>query len=98
MTIQEAQKIVDEWIKTYGVKYYGELTNFAILVEEVGELGRLLARHFGEQSFKPGEEPQNIQEEITDEMADILFVLICLSNQMNIDLQAALEKNLNKKT
>lgn len=98
MTIQEAQRTVDEWIKTYGVKYYGELTNFAILTEEVGELGRLFARHFGEQSFKPGQEPQNIQEEIADEMADILFVLICLSNQMNIDLQAAMEKNLNKKT
>lgn len=98
MTILEAQKKVDNWIKTYGVKYYNELTNFAILTEEVGELARLFARHFGEQSFKPGCEPQNIQEEIADEMADILFVLICLSNQMNIDLQSALEKNLNKKT
>ncbi len=98
MTIQEAQKTVDEWIKNYGVKYYNEMTNFAILTEEVGELARLFARHFGEQSFKLGQEPQNIQEEIADEMADILFVLICLSNQMNIDLQEALEKNLNKKT
>jgi len=98
MTIQEAQKIVDDWIKTYGVKYYSELTNFAILTEEVGELARLFARHFGEQSFKPGQEPENIQKEIADEMADILFVLICLANQMNIDLQEALKNNLIKKT
>lgn len=98
MNIQEAQKNVDEWIKTYGVKYYHEMTNLAILVEEVGELARLFARHFGEQSFKPGGEPENIQDAIADEMADILFVLICLSNQMNIDLQSALEKNIQKKT
>lgn len=98
MTIQDAQKNVDQWIKTYGVKYYNEMTNFAILVEEVGELARLLARHYGEQSFKPGHEPENIQEAISDEIADILFVLICLSNQMNIDLQTALEKNILKKT
>lgn len=98
MTIEEAQKIVDEWIKNYGVKYYNEMTNFTILTEEVGELARLFARHFGEQSFKAGQEPENIHEAIADEMADILFVLICLSNQMNINLQSALEKNLLKKT
>jgi NTP pyrophosphatase (non-canonical NTP hydrolase) len=98
MTIQQAQKIVDEWIKSYGVRYYNEMTNFVILTEEVGELARLFARHFGEQSFKPGHEPENIIHEIADEMADIFFVLICLANQMNIDLQTALEKNINKKT
>lgn len=98
MSIEEAQKLVDEWIKSYGVKYYSEMTNFTILVEEVGELGRLFARHYGEQSFKPDQEPENIQEAIADEMADILFVLICLANQQNINLQSALEKNLEKKT
>lgn len=97
-SLSHIQKIVDEWIKTYGVRYYNEMTNLAILMEETGELARLFARHFGEQSFKKGHEPQNIQQEIADEMADILFVLVCLANQMNIDLEEAFVKNIQKKT
>ena len=93
-TIQQARENVDQWIKTVGVKYFNELTNLGILMEEVGELSRIMVRKFGDQSFK------NKEEEIllADEMADILFVLICLANQTGIDLATALEKNIQKKT
>jgi NTP pyrophosphatase (non-canonical NTP hydrolase) len=94
MTIEEAQKIVDEWIKTTGVRYFNELTNTAMLMEEVGEVARIMARRFGEQSFKPSDK----EVDLADEMADVLFVLICLANQTGIDLTAALQKNLDKKT
>lgn len=94
MTIQDAQKIVDEWIKTTGVRYFNELTNTAMLMEEVGEVARIMARRYGEQSFKPSDK----EVDLADEMADVLFVLICLANQTGIDLTAALQKNLDKKT
>ncbi|MBQ8806871.1 MAG: nucleotide pyrophosphohydrolase [Bacteroidaceae bacterium] len=93
MTIEEAQKTVDQWIKTYGVRYFSELTNMAILTEEVGELARVMARKYGEQSFKPGE-----KDNIADEMADILWVLICLANQTGVNLTDALRANIDKKT
>ncbi len=93
MTLKEAQKIVDDWIKTYGVRYYNELTNMALLTEEVGEVARIMARLYGEQSAKPGE-----KLDLADELADVLFVLICIANQTGIDLTEALEKNLQKKT
>ena len=94
MTIQKAQEKVDVWIKTVGVKYFSELTNLGILMEEVGELSRIMVRKYGDQSFK------NKEEELllADEMADILFVLICLANQTGVDLTTALEKNIQKKT
>ena len=94
ITIQAAQERVDEWIKTVGVKYFSELTNMGILMEEVGELSRILVRKYGDQSFKNEEEALLL----ADEMADILFVLICLANQTGIDLSAAFEKNIHKKT
>lgn len=94
MTIAEAQKIVDEWIKTTGIRYFNELTNTAILMEEVGEVARIMARKYGEQSFKKSDEEVNL----ADEMADVLFVLICLANQTGIDLTQALQQNLEKKT
>ena len=94
MTIQEAQEIVDRWIKKYGVRYFNELTNMVLLTEEVGELARIIARKYGEQSFKESDKEKNMEEE----MADIFFVLICLANQTGVDLTAALEKNLKKKT
>jgi NTP pyrophosphatase (non-canonical NTP hydrolase) len=94
ITIQAAQAKVDEWIKTIGVKYFSELTNLGILMEEVGELSRIMVRKYGEQSFKDKEAPM----EIGDEMADILFVLICLANQTGVDLTKAFEQNLLKKT
>lgn len=94
MTIKEAQDIVDNWIKTYGVRYFNELTNMALLTEEVGELARIIARRYGEQSFKASDEGRDL----ADEMADVMFVLICLANQTGIDLTAALKKNLDKKT
>jgi NTP pyrophosphatase (non-canonical NTP hydrolase) len=93
MTIQEAQQKVDKWITTTGVRYFSELTNTAILMEEVGELARIMARKYGEQSFKAGETDENM----ADEMADILWVLICLANQTGVDLTNALEKNIDKK-
>jgi NTP pyrophosphatase (non-canonical NTP hydrolase) len=93
MTIQEAQDIVDKWISSIGVRYYNELTNTAILMEEVGEVARIMARVYGEQSFKEGED-----HNLADEMADVLFVLICLANQTGINLTDALQKNLEKKT
>ncbi|MDX2304040.1 MAG: nucleotide pyrophosphohydrolase [Microscillaceae bacterium] len=94
MTIKKAQEIVDEWIRTKGIRYYNELTNTAILMEEVGEVARLMARIYGEQSFKESDKTYDL----ADEMADVLFVLICLANQTGIDLTEALQKNLDKKT
>lgn len=94
LTIKEIQKKVDDWIKTYGVRYFNELTNMAILTEEVGELARLVARTYGEQSFKEKDKNRNI----ADEMADIFWVLVCMANQMNVDLTDAFLKNLEKKT
>ena len=94
MTIEEAQKIVDEWITTIGVRYFNELTNTAMLMEEVGEVARIMARRYGEQSEKESDK----DKDLGDEMADVLFVLICLANQTGIDLTEALRKNLEKKT
>ena len=94
VTIKQAQERVDEWIKEYGVRYFGELTNMAILTEEVGELARIVARRFGEQSFKASEK----DFDLGDEMADVLWVLICLANQTGVDLAEAFEKNILKKT
>jgi len=93
MTIKEAQENVDQWIQTVGIRYFGELTNMALLTEEVGELARIMARTYGEQSFKPSE----IDRNLADEMADVLWVLICLANQTGVDLTSALEKNFEKK-
>lgn len=98
MTIKKAQENVDNWIRTIGIRYYGELTNMAILTEEVGEVARLMSRIYGEQSFKKKEEESTAKEKLGDEMADVLFVLICLANQTGIDLTVALEKNLQKKS
>ncbi len=98
MTIKEAQKTVDNWINTVGIRYYNELTNTAILTEEVGEVARLMARIYGEQSFKDPNKEVTAKEDLGDEMADVLFVLICLANQTGIDLEDALRKNLEKKT
>ncbi len=98
MTIKEAQTTVDEWINTIGIRYYNELTNTAVLMEEVGEVARLMARIYGEQSFKQKEQAATAKADLGDEMADVLFVLICLANQTGIDLTAALNKNLEKKT
>jgi NTP pyrophosphatase (non-canonical NTP hydrolase) len=98
MTIHEAQQTVDEWINTVGVRYYGELTNTAILMEEVGETARLMARLYGEQSFKTPEQAASARTDLADEMADVLFVLICLANQTGVDLAEAFQKNLDKKT
>ncbi len=94
MEIKEAQKIVDDWIKTFGVRYFNELTNMAILTEEVGEVARIIARRYGEQSEKESDK----NKDLGDEMADVMFVLICLANQTGVDLEAALRKNLDKKT
>ena len=94
MTITQAQKDVDEWIKTTGVRYFSELTNLGILMEEVGELSRILVRKYGEQSFKESDKGKDM----ADEMADVLWVLICLANQTGVDLTEALEKNFEKKT
>lgn len=93
MTIEEAQRRVDAWIKEYGVRYFNELTNMAILTEEVGEVARIMARRYGEQSFKDGE-----KSELADELADVLWVLLCIANQTGTDLTSAFEKNLGKKT
>jgi NTP pyrophosphatase (non-canonical NTP hydrolase) len=94
MTIEEAQKTVDEWIRTTGVRYFSELTNLAILTEEVGEVARIIARQYGEQSFKESDQGK----QLADELADVLFVVICLANQTGVDLTAALQQNLAKKT
>jgi len=94
MTLSDAQHQVDEWIKTYGVRYFSELTNMAILTEETGEVARLIARKYGDQSFKKNESTDNLG----DELADVLWVLICLANQTGVDLTEAFENNLRKKT
>jgi NTP pyrophosphatase (non-canonical NTP hydrolase) len=94
MTLQTAQQQVDEWIKTHGVRYFNELTNMAMLTEEVGEVARIIARRYGEQSEKESDK----FKDLGDEMADVLFVLICLANQTGVDLTDALQKNLEKKT
>ena len=93
MTLQEAQQAVDQWIKTYGVRYFSELTNMAVLTEEVGELARVMARKYGDQSFKEGE-----KDNLGEEMADVLWVLICLANQTGVDLTEELKKSIEKKT
>lgn len=93
MTIEEAQTKVDQWIKAYGVRYFSELTNMAVLTEEVGELARVIARKYGDQSFKKGEECN-----LADEMTDVLWVLLCLANQTGVNLTEAFERNLEKKT
>lgn len=93
ITISQAQQMVDSWIRTYGVRYFSELTNMAVLTEEVGELARVIARRYGEQSFKPGEKAN-----LGDEMADVLWVLLCLANQTGVDLTEELRRNLEKKT
>lgn len=93
MTLEEAQETVDNWIKTYGVRYFSELTNMAVLTEEVGELARIMARTYGDQSFKEGE-----KHDLGDEMADVLWVLLCLANQTGVNLTEAFRKNLEKKT
>ncbi len=94
ISIREAQEQVDVWIKKYGVRYFSELTNMAILTEELGELARLVSRKYGDQSFKKNE----VEKDLGDEMADVLWVLICLANQTGVDLTEAFEKNMNKKT
>lgn len=94
MTIKEAQNTVDQWIKTHGVRYFSELTNMVILTEEVGELARVMARTYGEQSFKETDKAKSLP----DEMADVLWVLLCLANQTGVDLETALKENLQKKT
>ena len=94
MQISEAQLTVDDWIKKYGVRYFNELTNMVLLTEEVGELARIIARTYGEQSFKANEK----EKQLADELADVLFVLICLANQTGVDLDDALKRNLEKKT
>ena len=93
MTLEEAQKEVDSWIKTYGVRYFSELTNMTVLTEEVGELARVMARKYGDQSFKQGE-----KDNLADEMADVLWVLICLANQTGVNLTEAFRQNLEKET
>lgn len=94
MNLDEAQKQVDEWIKSYGVRYFNELTNMAILTEEVGELARVISRTYGEQSFKPSDKEANL----ADEMADVLWVLLCMANQTGVNLTDAFHKNMLKKT
>ena len=94
MTISEAQKTIDHWINTVGVRYFDPLTNTAILMEEVGEVARIMSREYGEQSYKKGAK----KEDLGDEMADVMFVLMCLANQCDIDLEKAMAKNLEKKT
>ena len=100
MTLQEAQQAVDQWIKTYGVRYFSELTNMAILTEEVGELARVMARKYGDQSWKTGD-PRSVdngQAALGEEMADVLWVLLCLANQTGVDLTEELKKSIEKKT
>ena len=94
LTVRDAQATVDEWVRTVGVRYFSELTNLAVLVEEVGEVARLMSRMYGDQSYKPSDEGRDLAEEF----ADVLFVLICLANQTGVDLTAAFEANLTKKT
>jgi len=94
LTVKQLQKDIDDWVKTIGVKYFSELTNLAQLVEEVGEVARILSRQYGDQSFKKSDE----NKDLSDELADVLFVLVCLANQTGIDLTAAIKQNLKKKT
>jgi NTP pyrophosphatase (non-canonical NTP hydrolase) len=94
MSLSSTQQQVDQWIKQYGVRYFNELTNMALLTEEVGELARIIARKYGEQSFKESDK----NKDMSDEMADVLFVLICLANQTGVDLEAAFQRNMQKKT
>ena len=94
LTVRDAQATVDEWVRTVGVRYYSELTNLAVLVEEVGEVARLMSRMYGDQSYKPSDEGRDLAEEF----ADVLFVLICLANQTGVDLTTAFEANMTKKT
>lgn len=94
MTLKEAQTRVDDWIRTYGVQYFSELTNMAILTEEVGEVARIISRKYGEQSFKPSDK----EKDLADELADVMWVVMCLANQTGIDLTEALERNFKKKT
>ena len=98
MTVQEAQQKVDEWIRQYGGGYFSELTNLGILTEEVGEMARWMVRKYGDQSLKPSEAHTDIKEAIADELTDIIWVLLCLANQMEIEVTSAFEKNLRKKT
>lgn len=93
ITIRQAQALVDKWIKKYGVRYFSELTNMTVLTEEIGEMARIMARRYGDQSFKPGE-----KDNLGDEMADVLWVLLCIANQTGIDLTAELRRNIEKKT
>ena len=93
LTLKAAQQAVDDWIRTYGVRYFSELTNMAVLTEEVGELARVMARKYGDQSFKPGE-----KDNLEEEMADVLWVLLCLANQTGVDLNEAIQKSIQKKT
>lgn len=94
MRLQEAQQLIDEWIRTHGVRYFSELTNMAILTEEVGEVARIIARTYGEQSFKESDR----KAELADELADVLWVLLCLANQTGVDMEEALKRNIEKKT
>lgn len=98
MEIKELQKEVDQWIKTIGVRYFSELTNMAVLTEEVGEMARLMSRMYGDQSFKKKEDEENAQNMLADEMADVLWVLVCLANQTGVDLEEAILQNIIKKT
>lgn len=93
ITLRQAQQLVDEWIHTYGVRYFSELTNMAVLTEEVGEMARIMARKYGDQSFKKGE-----KDSLGDEMADVLWVLLCIANQTGVDITDALQKSIDKKT
>lgn len=93
MTVQELQSMVDTWVRTFGVRYFSELTNLGILMEEVGEVARIMTRRFGDQSFKPSD-----ASDLDDELADVLFVLTCIANQCNVDLTQAMHRNLEKKT
>ena len=94
ITLEQLQETIDKWVKNYGVRYFSELTNLAVLVEEVGELARIMSRKYGDQSFKEEESGQDL----ADELADVLFVLVCIANQTGVDLTAAIHKNLEKKT
>ena len=98
LTIKQAQKQIDEWIKKYGVRYFSELTNMAILTEEVGEVSRLMSRMYGEQSFKESISEEQQKEKLADELADVMWVVTCLANQTGIDLESAMQANILKKT
>ena len=97
-SLQQVQKEVHQWVKEVGVRYFAEMTNLGQLIEEVGEMARLMTRTYGEQSFKKGKEPENVKEELAQEIADVFFVLVCIANQTGIDLTEAYQKNMNKKS